>query len=104
MNYVENTQEILNAAEASFAKLTIHDKHPHSSQDEMSSTQELKRLKLSHNSRPKQIEMMLQVCKVHINLHWGFFIFKTFTLDFSYMIYSNVKVKPPLESLNFADS
>lgn len=105
MDSVKNIQEMLNLAEDLFAKLTIHDKYPRTTQDEMPNTQELKRLRSPHNSQPKQITIMLQKnYKVHINLYWSFFIFKTFTTDFSYSIYSALKVKSSLESSNFAGS
>ncbi|KAG2207257.1 hypothetical protein INT46_008875 [Mucor plumbeus] len=60
MESFENIQETLNVAEASLAKLTIQDKCPRTLQDEMSITHELKQLRLSHNSQPKQIKMALQ--------------------------------------------
>lgn len=78
MESFENIQETLNVAEASLAKLTIQDKCPRTLQDEMSITHELKQLRLSHNSQPKQIKMALQDYKVHPHLYYSFFTFKTF--------------------------
>lgn len=60
MDGVKNIQEMLNLAEDSFAKFTIHDKHPRTTEDEMPNTQGLKRLRSPHNSQPKQITIMLQ--------------------------------------------